>query len=206
MRKSLLRATTEGESCWDVKSWQAGYKSCKTEACKALEGDLLPKDLEGTYFRNGYGKFEVGEDKVVHPFDGDGLVNALQIKDGKAFFRNRFVLTDGFKKERKYQKVLYRGAFGTQRRGGPLANVFDTKVKNVANTNVIYWAGRLLALWEGGLPHRMEADSLRTLGLYTFKGLLKKNSVGFSAHPRIDSKTNRMVNFAVEQTPKTAKV
>jgi all-trans-8'-apo-beta-carotenal 15,15'-oxygenase len=46
-------------------------------------------------------------------------------------------------------KILFRGAFGTQRSGGFLANIFDARIKNVANTNVIYWAGRLLALWEG---------------------------------------------------------
>jgi all-trans-8'-apo-beta-carotenal 15,15'-oxygenase len=57
-----------------------------------------------------------------------------------------------------------------------LRNALDLKQKNVANTNIIYWAGRLLALWEGGLPHRLEADSLRTLGTYTFKGAIPKKS------------------------------
>ena len=74
----------------------------------------------------------------------------------------------------------------------------DIYIKNVANTKVIYWGERLLALWEGGLPHRMEADSLRNLGEYTFKGLLKKGTQ-FSAHPRIDSGSNRLVNFAVNR-------
>ena len=43
-------------------------------------------------------------------------------------------------------KMLYPGQFGNPRpvwAGG-------TTPKNVANTNVIYWGGRLLALWEGG--------------------------------------------------------
>ena len=134
----------------------------------------------------------------MHPFDADGLVNAIQFKDGKASFRNRFVLTKGYKKERLYRKICYRGAFGTQRKGGFLSNFLDINIKNVANTNVIYWGERLLALWEGGLPHRMEADSLRTLGEYTFRGLLKKGAQ-FSAHPRVDSKSGKLVNFAVNR-------
>lgn len=31
----------------------------------------------------------------MHPFDGDGMVNAVTFKDGKAVYRNRFVRTKG---------------------------------------------------------------------------------------------------------------
>jgi all-trans-8'-apo-beta-carotenal 15,15'-oxygenase len=65
------------------------------------------------------------------------------------------VRTTGFVSERKANKILYRGAFGTQKKGGALANIFDTNIKNVANTNALFWANRLFALWEGGLPHRL---------------------------------------------------
>ena len=37
----------------------------------------LPEDLKGTYFRNGPGKFQAGEDTVVHEMDGDGLMLAM---------------------------------------------------------------------------------------------------------------------------------
>jgi len=53
----------------------------------------LPPELEGTLFRNGPGKFTVGSSKIDHPYDGDGLVASLAFKDGKAFFRSRFVRT-----------------------------------------------------------------------------------------------------------------
>ena len=183
---------------YDYIAWKNGFSSAPSESCQILEGGSIPADLKGTYFRNGYGKFEVGAEKVMHPFDADGLMNAITIQDGKATFRNRFVRTKGFQKERRYRKVMYRGAFGTQRSGGPLSNIFDTSIKNVANTNSLYWAGRLFALWEGGLPHRMEPDSLRTVGEYTFKGLLKKGST-FSAHPRVCSTTKRLINFSPAQ-------
>lgn len=191
-------STGTGSSTYDYNAWKGGFTSAPTEAAQVLDGDSLPTDLKGTYFRNGYGKFEVGNEKVMHPFDADGLMNAITIEDGKATFRNRFVRTKGFQKERRYRKIMYRGAFGTQRSGGPLSNIFDTNMKNVANTNALYWAGRLFALWEGGLPHRLEPESLRTVGEYTFKGLLKKGGT-FSAHPRVCSTTNRLVNFSPAQ-------
>jgi carotenoid cleavage dioxygenase-like enzyme len=81
------------------------------------------------------------------------------------------LFSKGYLQEKKSKKVSYRGVFATKITGGPLANIFSINPKNAANTNVIYWAGRLLALWEGGLPYRLEPDSLRTIGAYTLKGV-----------------------------------
>jgi len=125
----------------------------------------------------------------------------LQLKMVKQYFEI-FILTKGYKREKKAKRILYRGAFGTGRNGGMFSNMFDTKIKNVANTNVIYWGDRLLALWEGGLPYLMEPDSLRTIREYTIGGLLnKEKGATFSAHPRVDSKTGRLINFSANQTP-----
>lgn len=53
-------------------------------------------------------------------------------------------------KEAEADAVLYRNTFGTQPRKpwGPLQNAFDLYLKNPANTNVVLWGDRLLALWE----------------------------------------------------------
>ena len=191
---------------WEKEAWFNGWTTCKNETASVLEGSV-PTDIEGTYFRNGHAKFEVNKDLVMHPFDADGMVTAISMKDGKATFRNRFVRTKGYVREKKERKILYRGAFGTGKSGGFLSNIFDVKIKNVANTNVIYWGDKLLALWEGGLPHRMEADSLRTLGEYRFKGLLdKKKGDTFSAHPRVDSTSGNLVNFGTNQGVRSAEI
>lgn len=129
---------------WDNEAWKAGYATPKVEHSITLEATGLPNDLVGTYFRNGPGQFEVGDTKVMHPFDADGMVSAATFAgNGTVYFRNRFVRTQGFQKERRAGKSLYPGQFGNSRpfwAGGG-------KPKNVANTNVIWWAGRLLALW-----------------------------------------------------------
>ena len=54
----------------------------------------------------------------MHPFDGDGMITALTIQNGTAIFRNRFVRTNTYNKERKAKKILARGAFGTPKAGG----------------------------------------------------------------------------------------
>jgi len=177
----------------DMNAWKSGFGSCRKEICVELEG-AVPLDLSGTYFRNGHGSFEIGKEKqpVLHPFDGDGMIIAAQFENGKVLFRNRFVQTEGYTREKNSNRALYRNTFGTQRKGGFLANMFDTNFKNVANTNVIYRAKRLFALWEGGLPHQLKPDSLETVGEESLGGLLEQNSQ-FSAHPRIDAKTGRLI-------------
>lgn len=43
--------------------------------------------------RNGPGRFSVGGEPFQHPYDGDGLILSIAFKDGRAFFRSRFVCT-----------------------------------------------------------------------------------------------------------------
>eukprot|EP00898_Chlorokybus_atmophyticus_P000238 jgi/Chlat1/1214/Chrsp115S00745 len=171
------------------------------------------QDLNGTYMRNGPGKFEVGTDRVVHPFDGDGLVASFSLQNSRAYFRCRYVRTAGYEAELAAGKVLFRNSFGTQRKGGFAANLFDVSQKNVANTNVVAWGGKCLALWEAMQPHGLDPYTLETYGVETLGGILHEGlpfSTGvefldkygkglggdpLSAHPHVDHATNRLVTF-----------
>lgn len=54
----------------------------------------LPKWLNGTYVRNGPGKFEFGQRKFVHAFDGYAKLMALSIESGRSVkFSTNFVKT-----------------------------------------------------------------------------------------------------------------
>lgn len=190
-------------SSYTVTDWQRGYESLTTEYAyqiESIDGEI-PAGLEGTLFRNGPGRLDVNGDRFHHPFDGDGMVCAVTFKEGKAFFRNRYVRTEGFLAESTAGKILYRGVFGTQKPGGVLANIFDLKMKNIANTNVIYWGDRLLALWEAGLPYELNPVTLETIGPSTLGNILKPSDA-WSAHPRIDpgepGQEPRLVNFSLK--------
>jgi len=188
------------------EDWQRGYQSQHRESSYWLEaseivGDL-PADLSGTLFRNGPALFERGGQSVQHPFDGDGMVCALTFGEGRVRVANRFVRTEGFVAEERAGRFLYRGVFGTQKPGGWLANAFDFRAKNIANTNVLVWGDRLLALWEGGEPHRLDPATLATLGRDDLHGALQPGE-NFAAHPRIDPSCDLdggepcLVNFAI---------
>lgn len=198
-------AATVPTASYNTKEWQRGYRSLKQEYdywIEDIEGEI-PAELTGTLFRNGPGLFEVNGERFQHPFDGDGMISAIAFHNGRAHFRNRFVRTEGYLAEQKAEKILYRGVFGTQKSGGWLANAFDVRIKNIANTQVIYWGGKLLALWEAAEPHRLDPKTLETLGLEYFDGKLGKGAP-FAAHPWIDpsSKFDNgqpcLVNFSIK--------
>jgi len=74
-----------------------------------------------------------------HPFDGDGMISAIAFRDGRAHFRNRFVRTAAYLEEQRLAKSCIAASLAPKARW--LANAFDLRLKNIANTNIIYWGG-----------------------------------------------------------------
>ena len=193
------------EKSYTREDWLKGYQSQPQEYNYPITNikGAIPPELHGTLFRNGPGLLDINGVSIRHPFDGDGMISAINFKEGRAHFRSAFVKTQGYVEEQQAGKILYRGVFGTQKPGGWLSNLFDRKLKNIANTNVIYWGGKLLALWEAAEPHRLDPHTLETLGLEYLDGTLKPGDA-FSAHPRIDPSCTLddgqpcLVNFAIK--------
>ena len=164
----------------------------------------LPAALRGVMYRNGPGKMEVYGTKYDHPFDGDGMVTRFEFADGEVRYKNRFVRTREYVAEERAGRMLYR-SFGTNLPGGLRRNLFRLRFKNAANTSVVLHGGRLLALWEGGLPHLLDPVTLETRGTYDYGGRLQNRTsrlgrflaphLPFSAHPKRDEETGELVNF-----------
>lgn len=193
---------------YSLEDWRKGYESQVNEweyVIDDVEGDI-PIELSGTLYRNGPGLLELYGTPLQHPFDGDGMICAFTFKNGQCFFRNRFVKTKEYLEEKQAGKMLYRGVFGSQKPGGWLANLFDIRVKNIANTNVIHWGNKLLALWEAAQPYRLNPENLDTMGLDNLDNVLQEGEV-FSAHPRIDAHSQfnhgkpSLVNFGIKPGP-----
>jgi carotenoid cleavage dioxygenase len=152
-------------------------------------GDI-PRELNGTYYRNGPNPaFE--PPGRYHWFDGDGMIHAITLRDGRAHYRNRYVTSNGLKEERAAGRALYRGLLDLDPGEAP-------SFKNTGNTNIVWHAGRLLALMEAALPTRMEPASLDTLGEFDFDGRL----IGpMTAHPKMDPETGEMLFFGYSPFP-----
>jgi carotenoid cleavage dioxygenase len=69
---------------------------------------------------------------------------------------------------------------------------------NAANTNIVWHAGRLLALWEGGPPHALDPRTLETEGPHDFAGRL---AGAMTAHPKLDPESGEMLFFGYGFAP-----
>jgi all-trans-8'-apo-beta-carotenal 15,15'-oxygenase len=140
----------------------------------------MPADLNGVFYRNGPGRFELGGERYHHWFDGDGFAQRWQIGDGKVSHRGRFVATRKFVEETAAGQFLYP-AFGTHIARRP---VKGNEALNAANTNLLPFQGRVYALWEGASATEVDPLTLATVGIKTWSDELK--SMPFSAHPKMD--------------------
>ena len=179
-------------------------------ALELVEGEV-PPDLRGVLYRNGPGKMEVFGQAYEHPFDGDGMVTRFSFEAGAVRYTNRYVQTEELRAEARARRMLYR-SFGTNLPGGVRRNALRLKFKNAANTSVVLHGGRLLALWEGGLPHALDPVTLATHGRYDYGGRLQNRGsamaravapeLPFSAHPKRDVDTGDLVNFGTLLGPR----
>ena len=150
----------------------------------------IPQDLAGTYYRNGPNPaFE--PPGRYHWFDGDGMIHAITLGDGRAQYRNRYVLSAGLKEERAAGRGLFSGLLDIDPSEAP-------RFKNTGNTNIVWHAGRLLALMEAAFPTRMEPCTLETLGELDFDGRL---AGAMTAHPKMDPETGEMLFFGYSPFP-----
>ena len=150
----------------------------------------IPQSLNGQYFTNGTGRLQRGGERVGHWFDGDGAILGVTLSAGQATGTYRYVQTEGYLAEEASGKYQYAG-YGMGN-SGPIWERFKP-LKNAANTSVLAVDDRLLALWEGAVPHALDPETLETRGLDTL-GSLSKNTP-FSAHPKRDPKTGDIYNF-----------
>ncbi len=146
----------------------------------------VPKDLNGMYFRNGPNAY-FPPDWRYHAYDGDGMVHAVQFDHGKVSYRNRWVQTQALQEERAAGHSLWKGLKEPMRQDRP-----DQPLKNTANTDVKYHAGRLVTMWyRSGMPYALDPFTLETLGTADYDGAFEK----ISAHSRPDEHTGELMFF-----------
>lgn len=188
---SPVQTATPGQ-----KAWAAAIANPATEFAPTDLGVLagqVPTGLRGTLYRNGPARLERDGIRVSHWFDGDGAVLRVGFDGGTVNATYRYVQSAGFQDEEAADAYLYRG-YGSVA-PGPMWQRWQQQYKNVANTSVMALPDRLLSLWEGGLPHALDLDSLETRGIDNL-GELSPNCT-YSAHPKRDPITGEIFNFGL---------
>ncbi|HTK99705.1 MAG TPA: carotenoid oxygenase family protein [Pseudomonadales bacterium] len=170
---------------------QGGFEPIRMECDNAdlfVHGEI-PSELIGTLYRIGPNP-QFAPRGRYNPLQADGMIHAFHIADGRVAYRNRWVRTRQWTLERSAGRALF-GTSGDPRDVDP--EVADVRSDGVANTHIVWHAGRLLALEEGHGPIEIDPVSLDTIGPWNFDHQLPGN---MTAHPKIDPLTGEMLFFA----------
>ncbi|MGU3500685.1 carotenoid oxygenase family protein [Mycobacterium sp. C31M] len=167
-------------------------QTCEWDAddLQVVSGEI-PTDLDGVYLRNTENPLHPAF-KAYHPFDGDGMLHIVGFGEGKAFYRNRFIKTDGFLAENEAGGPLWPGIaepveFAKRDHGWGAR----TLMKDASSTDVTVHRGTALtSFYQCGDLYRIDPRTGDTLG--------KPDWVpgpGVSAHPKVDDATGELLFF-----------
>jgi len=147
----------------------------------------FPKEIRGSYYRNGPNPQFEPRDSHHHWFAGDGMIHAFHVSSGKVNYLNRYVQTNKYLLEHAAGRSLF-GTFGNPMTSDPAVAGQDS---GLANTNIVWHAGKLLALEEGHNPFELDPLTLTSRGYVDYAG----RAMRFTAHPKMDPETGEMVFF-----------
>lgn len=168
---------------------RGGYAPIQME-CNApdliIEGEI-PLDLHGTFYRNGPNP-QFAPRGMYHWFGGDGMIHGFHLENGHVSYKNRWARTIKWDLENKAGESLF-AVFNPMDNDPRVAGV---QTNGVANTNIVWHAGKLLALVESNAPFELDPDTLESRGSWTFDDKLRGP---MTAHPKIDPETGEMLFF-----------
>jgi len=165
----MSTAAREKELPWHLQGNWYPVQDELTVSGLEVEGEI-PRELNGIYVRNGMNPRSGWSD---HWFFGNGMVHGVELADGKASYRNRFVKTPYYEQDMDM-----------------LTGIMDP-VASPANTHIFRHAGRILTFEEAHIPWQIDRK-LDTVGPVDFGGKLNRP---FTAHPRICPETGEMLAF-----------
>ena len=155
----------------------------------------IPTDIDGVYVRNTENPLHepIGR---YHPFDGDGMLHVMALRDGKASYRNRFVRTKGFEAEQEAGRALWAGLAENPAKSERPGWGAHGGLKDSSSTDVIIHAGAILStFYQCGEAYRLDPYTLQPLGVDEWCP-----PQGISAHPKVDERTGELMFFNYSKT------
>jgi carotenoid cleavage dioxygenase-like enzyme len=158
----------------------------------------VPPWLTGTLLRTAPAKFEVGEQRYNHWFDGLAMLHKFAFTGGRVVYSNRYLRSRSYLEAIATGRIS-RGEFATdpcrtlfQR----VATWFSPKFTDNCNVSVNKLANDIVAYTETRMPIRFDPETLKTLGEYDYDEQIK--GPVSSAHPQLDSARGRHYTYVLE--------
>ncbi len=185
--------------------WELGLSTLDDEVTVdelPLSGEL-PAWLGGSLLRTGPAKFEVGQQRMRHWFDGLAMLHRFTVGHGRVSYGNRFLESRSYKAARDQGRIAF-GEFATD----PCRSLFkrvqtlfsSDALPDNANVNLVKLGERFIAMTETPLPVQFDGRTLETAGVrpYRTPGELT------TAHPHMQRENGAMLNYAAKLGPRSS--
>ncbi|QYE35880.1 carotenoid oxygenase family protein [Polymorphobacter sp. PAMC 29334] len=170
-------------------AWTPQHEEVTAVDLDVISG-AIPTDIDGIYLRNTENQLHQPLGRY-HPFDGDGMIHAIDFSNGSATYRNRWVRTRCFAAEQDAGGSLWGGLMdGT---GVSLRPGFGAhgRLKDSSSTDIIVHAGKAIStFYQCGEGYVLDPETLDQSGLAPWVPL-----DGISAHPKVDDHTGELMFF-----------
>lgn len=173
--------------------WRPQTTEWRADDLDVVAGDV-PSDLDGVYLRNTENPLHPAL-KHYHPFDGDAMVHVVGFRDGTAFYRNRFVRTEGLLAEGRAEGPQWAG-LAERPESSPRTDGWGARgrMKDASSTDVVVHRGTALtSFYQCGDLYRVDPSSGETQGRASWGGAFPE--WGVSAHPKVDDRTGELLFF-----------
>ena len=162
-----------------------------------LSGEL-PQWLNGSLLRTGPAKFEIGEQRMRHWFDGLAMLHRFSISDDRVSYGNRYLHSRSYRAAQEQGRLVY-GEFATD----PCRSLFKRvqtlfspgkALPDNANINVARLGERFISMTETPIPVQFDPHTLEAAGVagYEVPGQLT------TAHPHLERSSRGMLNYAAK--------
>ncbi|XP_062418371.1 beta-carotene 15, 15-dioxygenase 2, like isoform X2 [Pungitius pungitius] len=151
----------------------------------------IPTWINGSFLRNGPGKFEFGKDSYTHWFDGMALMHRFHICEGNVTYSSRFLRSDSYVCNSEKNRIVV-SEFGTVAMPDPCKNIFARffsrfqipKATDNASVNFVKYKGDYYVSTETNYMRRVDPQSLETKEKVDWSKYIAVNSA--TAHPHYD--------------------
>ncbi|XP_072467195.1 carotenoid-cleaving dioxygenase, mitochondrial [Notamacropus eugenii] len=151
----------------------------------------FPNWLNGCLIRTGPGKFEFGEEKYSHWFDGMALLHQFRMEMGTVTYKSKFLQSDTYKTNSVNNRIMV-SEFGTLALPDPCKSVLgrfmskfeSSPMTDNTNVNCVRYKGDYYISTETNYMNKMDPETLEKTEKVDWSKFIAVN--GATAHPHYD--------------------
>lgn len=161
----------------------------------------IPEWINGNFLRNGPGKFEIGNHKFNHWFDGMALLHQFKIQNGQVTYKSRFLSSSSYQANQETNRIAV-SEFGTLTMPDPCKNFFQRFLSRFelprptdnGNVSFVTYKGDYYVSTETNYMHKVDPETLKAVNKVDWSKFIAVNGATAHPHTEPDGTTYNMGN------------